>query len=288
MPVYNREKYVGASIEAHLNQSFGDFELILTDNCSTDRSESICRSYAEKDPRVKYYRNPRNLGAAGNYRRCWELSTGEYFRWNPSDDLVSPNLLERAVTILDHDPSVFVAYGRTKLIDSQGTVTRDFDENLHLMDDRPSERWKGVQRNLRLGNLHYGLYRADLFRKTGLLRNYNGGDFPLIAEMSLYGKFFEISDAFFYRRIHEEATTAMTSSADVMAFYDPAKRDKFFLYNWVHFGANLKSIARAPISFSEKMRTYWFELRRLAWSRRTFAREIAGAASHTARKITRS
>ena len=288
MPVYNRDKYVGQSIEAHLNQTFTDFELILTDNCSTDRSEEICRSYAEKDPRVKYFRNPRNLGAAGNYRRCWELCTGEYFRWNPSDDFISPNVLERAVEILDHDPSVFVAYPRTKLVDADGHFLRDFDENLHLMDDRPSERWKGVLRNIRLGNLHYGLCRADKFRKTGLLRNYTGGDFPLIAEMSLYGKFYEMQDAFFYRRMHEEASSAMKTNADVMAFYDPKKREKIFLYNFVHLGANLKSIARAPIPFGEKLSTYSFELRRLVWSRKAFAGELTGAVAQAARKITKS
>jgi glycosyltransferase involved in cell wall biosynthesis len=288
MPVYNRDKYVGVSIEAHLGQTYTDFELILTDNCSTDRSEEICRSYAEKDPRVKYHRNPRNLGAAGNYRRCWELSTGEYFRWNPSDDFISPNLLERAVDILDHDPSVFVAYPRTKLVDADGNFLRDFDENLNLMDERPSERWKGVQRNIRLGNLHYGLCHADKLRKTGLLRNYSGGDFPLIAEMALYGKFFEIEDAFFYRRMHEEASSAMKNSADVMAFYDPKKREKIFLYNFVHLGANLKSITRAPIPFSEKLKTYSFELRRLIWSRKAFAGELTGAVGQATRKITKS
>jgi glycosyltransferase involved in cell wall biosynthesis len=288
MPVYNREKYVGASIEAHLNQTFGDFELILTDNCSTDRSEEVCRSYAAKDSRVKYYRNPVNLGAAGNYRRCWELATGEYFRWTPSDDLVSPNLLERAVSILDDDPSIFVAYPRTKLIDADGNFTADFDENLHLMDDRPSERWKGVHRNIRLGNLHYGLNRADIFRKTGLLRSYSGGDFPLIAEMSLYGKFYEIQDAFFYRRIHEEAGSSMKGNADLMAFYDPKKREKLFLYNWVHWGANMKSITRAPISVSEKSRTYWFEMRRLMWGRKAFASELTQAVSHAAHKVSNS
>src|SRR6266849_10693746 len=89
MPVYNREKYVGASIEAHLNQTYTDFELVITDNASTDRSDEICRAFAAKDSRVKYYRNPQNLGAAGNYNRCFELSVGEYFRWTLSDDLVS-------------------------------------------------------------------------------------------------------------------------------------------------------------------------------------------------------
>jgi glycosyltransferase involved in cell wall biosynthesis len=285
MPVYNSEKYLAESIEAHLNQTYSDFELILTDNASTDRSEEICRAYASRDSRVKYYRNTQNLGAAGNYRRGFELSVGHYFRWSPSDDLVSPNLLQSAVDVLDHDPSIFVAYSRTKLIDDRGQVIGDFDENLHLMDERPSDRWKGARRNIRLGNLHYGLCRADTLRKTGLLRNYTGGDFPLIAEMALYGKFFEIPDAFFYRRMHEKASSAMKKRADVMALYDPQKRDKLFLYNWVHLGANLKSISRAPISLAEKLRVSSFEMRWLIWGRREFLREVSVAAGHIARKL---
>lgn len=285
MPIYNSEKYLAESIEAHLAQTYQDFELILTDNFSTDRSEAICRAYAAKDSRVKYHRNPQNLGAAGNFRRGFELSVGRYFRWSPSDDLVSPNLLQSAVEILDNDPSIFVAYARTKLIDDKGEVTGEFDENLNLLDDRPSERWKGARRNIRLGNLHYGLCRADTLRKTGLLRNYTGGDFPLIAEMSLYGKFFEIPDAFFYRRMHEKASSAMKSGADVMALYDPKKRDKLFLYNWVHLGANLKSITRAPIPLLEKLRACGFEARSLVWGRRAYLRELTMAAGHAARKL---
>jgi glycosyltransferase involved in cell wall biosynthesis len=288
MPLYNREKYVAASIEAHLHQTYSDFELIITDNASTDRGPEICKAYAAKDSRVKYFLNPVNLGATGNFRRCFELSTGEFFRWTPSDDLVSPNLLERAVQILDSDPSVFVAYPRTKLIDADGNITGDFDEELHLMQDQPSERWKGVSRNLRLGNLHYGLSRMDKMRKTGLLRNYMGGDFPLISEMSLYGKFCEIPDAFFYRRMHEEASSAMKDKKDVMAFFDPKKRNKFFLYNWVHLGANLKSTARAPISLSEKFRIYAYEGKRIIWSRKEFFNELTGAVAFMGRKLTQS
>ena len=103
-----------------------------------------------------------------------------------------------------------------------------------------------------------------------------------------FGKFFEIEDAFFYRRMHEEASSAMKNSADVMAFYDPKKREKIFLYNFVHLGANLKSITRAPIPFSEKLKTYSFELRRLIWSRKAFAGELTGAVGQAARKITKS
>jgi glycosyltransferase involved in cell wall biosynthesis len=285
MPVYNGEKYVGEAIQAHLDQTYPDFELILTDNASTDRTEEICRSYAAKDPRVKYYRNPQNIGVAGNFRRGFDLAVAPYFRWSPSDDLVSPNLLQRAVEILDHDPSIFVAYPRTKLIDDKGLVTGDFDENLHLLDDRPSERWKGVRRNIRMGNLPYGLSRSSILRKTGLLRNYTGGDFPLIAEMSLYGKFFEIPDVFFYRRMHEQASSAMKNTADVMSLYDPKKRRKLFLYNWVHLGANLKSAARASIPLWEKLRIFAFEARWVVWGRKEYLNELKLAARHAAGKL---
>jgi glycosyltransferase involved in cell wall biosynthesis len=288
MPVYNSQKYVGEAIEAHLNQTFSDFELILTDNASTDRSEEICRSYASKDPRVKYHRNPQNLGAVGNFRRGFELSVGQYFRWSPSDDLISPNLLERAVDILDRDPSIFVAYARTKLIDGVGSVLGDFDEKLHLMDDRPSERWKGVLQNVRMGNLPYGLSRADSLRKTALLRNYGGGDIPLMCEMSLYGKFFEIPDAFFYRRMHEAASTAMKSSADIMALYDPRNRKKLRMYYWSQLIDNLKSVVRAPISTSEKLNIFAFEAHWVFRGRREYLRELGGLVSQGARRLKRS
>jgi glycosyltransferase involved in cell wall biosynthesis len=284
MPVYNREKYVGAAIEAHLCQTYGDFELIITDNASTDHSEEICRAYAARDSRIRYHRNPQNLGATGNYRRCFELSTAEYFRWTPSDDLVSPNLLERAVGVLEADPSVLVAYGRTRLIDSAGKVTSDFDERLHLLDEQPSKRWRSVQRNLRLGNLHYGLIRASELRKTLLMRNYSGGDFPFIAEMSLYGKFYEIPDAFFYRRMHEEASSAMKDTKDVMTFYDPSKPKDFFPRTWVHLGANWWSVTRSPIGIAEKMRIYSYMARQVFWTRRNLESELVGLVQHAIRR----
>jgi glycosyltransferase involved in cell wall biosynthesis len=289
MPLYNREKYVGAAIEAHLNQTFEDFELIITDNASTDASGEICRAYAARDSRVKYYLNERNLGATGNYRRCFELSGGEYFRWTPSDDMVSDNLLERAIAILDRDASVLVAYGRTKLIDAEGNIISDFDERLHLMDDQPSRRWKGVQTNLRLGNLHYGLTRRAEFSKTGLLRSYSGGDFPLIAELSLYGKFYEISDAFFYRRIHEEAaSSALKDNKQLMAFYNPGKADKFFARTWVHLGANWWSVTRAPIGIAEKMRIYSYMARQVYWAQRELKSELGGLIQHAIFKAAHS
>jgi glycosyltransferase involved in cell wall biosynthesis len=286
MPVYNCERYVADAIDSHLRQTYSDFELVITDNASTDRSEEICRSYAARDPRIKYHRNPENVGAGGNFQRCFQLSQGEYFRWTPSDDVVGPELLELCVEVLDRDPSVLVAYPRTRLIDGNGQIIGDYDENLHLMMERPGTRFLEVLRRLRLCNLQYGLTRREILAKTGLMRSYSGGDIPLILELSLYGKFYEVPEHLFYRRMHEGAASAMKSEKDVMALYDPKKRDKLFLQNWVHLGANLNSIARAPISLSEKIHTLGIQLRWVLWARRDYFKELAMAARHTARKLT--
>jgi glycosyltransferase involved in cell wall biosynthesis len=288
MPVYNCERYVADAIDSHLRQTYTDFELVITDNASTDRSEEICRSYAARDPRIKYHRSPENVGAGGNFKRCFELSRGEYFRWTPSDDVVGPELLELCVEVLDRDPSVLVAYPRTRLINGDGRIIGDYDENLHLMQERPSVRFREVLRRLRLCNLQYGLTRRTILGRTGLMRNYSGGDIPLILELALYGKFYEVPEHLFYRRMHEGAASAMKSEKDVMALYDPKKRESLFLYNWVHLGANLKSVARAPISLTEKLRAYEIQARWVLWGRREYLKELAMAARHAARKLSAS
>lgn len=285
MPVYNCERYVAEAIESHLRQTYTDFELVITDNSSTDRSEEICRAYAARDPRIKYHRNPQNIGAAGNFGRCFELSQGEYFRWTPSDDVVGPELLELCVEVLDRDPSVMLAYPQTRLIDGDGRILRDYDENLHLMEEQPSVRFMEVQKRLRLCNVQYGLTRREKLCQTGLMRSYSGGDIPLIAELSLYGKFCEVPEHLFYRRMHEGAASAMKDNKDVMALYDPKKRDRFFAREWVHLGAHVRSVTRAPIPLAEKLRLYAFIGRLAVWGRKELLGEATEAVRYAARKV---
>ena len=286
MPLYNCEKYVGEAIDAHLRQTYTDFELIITDNASTDHSEEICRAYAAKDSRVKYHRNEQNIGAGGNFGLCFKLAQGEYFRWTPSDDVVGPELLELCVEVLDRDASVLLAYPQTRLIDGEGRIIQDYDENLHLVEESPSVRFKEVARRLRLCNVQYGLTRREVLGRTGLMRNYAGGDIPLILELSLYGKFYEVPEHLFYRRMHEGASSAMKDNKDVMALYDPKKRDKFFARNWIHLGANLLSITRSPISLGEKLRVYAYQARLAFWDRRDLAKELGDGIVHATRKIS--
>ncbi|MER3486233.1 MAG: hypothetical protein C4345_09945 [Chloroflexota bacterium] len=122
LPVYNRQQYVGEAIESILAQTFADFELIISDNASTDATGVICQEYARKDARVRYYRNAINIGAAKNFNRVFHLSSGEYFKWMASDDICAPTFIERCVEALDGDTGAVLAYSRARCIDEHGAV----------------------------------------------------------------------------------------------------------------------------------------------------------------------
>src|SRR6267142_5432239 len=95
LPVYNGEKYLPNTLKRLLEQDFEDFELIVSDNASTDGTPEICRMFAEQDPRVHYVRNEANIGLAANHNRTFELSRGELFKWAAHDDDFPPAMLAR-------------------------------------------------------------------------------------------------------------------------------------------------------------------------------------------------
>ena len=116
IPVYNGENYLEKAIQSFLTQTFQDFEIIITDNCSTDRTQEICQKYVTLDPRVHYFRNETNLGCTGNFNRVFQYAKGKYFKWAPHDDLYEPTFLEKCVEPLERAPGVVLCYTRTTVI----------------------------------------------------------------------------------------------------------------------------------------------------------------------------
>ena len=118
VPVYNGAKYLTAAVESVLAQSFDDFELIISDNASTDATEAISRGFAASDRRVTYRRNVKNVGLSGNLNLLVPLARGRLFKWATADDVLRPGYLERCVAALDADPSVVLAYPKTDFVDA--------------------------------------------------------------------------------------------------------------------------------------------------------------------------
>jgi glycosyltransferase involved in cell wall biosynthesis len=226
LPVYNGGAYLRETFESLLAQDFGEFELIVSDNASTDQTESICQEFAARDVRIRYLRNATNLGAAANYNRAVELSRAPYFKWAAYDDLLAPSFLRRCVETLDAAPeSVVLVYPRTTIIDAKGEVVGPYQDNLDLRQPEPHARLRQFIWQWSLCNVVFGVIRMDALKRTRLIQPYVGSDITLIGELSLLGEFWEIPEPLFFRRIHEQSSRqGRASLKEVAAWFDPRSR----------------------------------------------------------------
>ena len=110
LPVYNGERFLQESLQALLAQTWTDFELVISDNASTDSTAEICLEYAARDPRIRYVRQPVNMGAAPNHNYVASQARGRFFKWASHDDLYHPDLLQQCVLALEKHPEVVLAH----------------------------------------------------------------------------------------------------------------------------------------------------------------------------------
>jgi glycosyltransferase involved in cell wall biosynthesis len=260
LAVYNGEEYLREAIDSILVQTFTDFELIISDNASTDRTEKICRDYAASDSRIRYYRNTTNIGGANNENQTFKLSRGQYFRLAAHDDVMAKDLIEKSVEILDRNPSVVLCYSQTIEIDRDGKHLRLADVDMASLA-KPHDRFCYLASWNHKCEASYSLIRTDILHKTDLQPNYVDSDRTLLCELGLYGQFYQIPEPLFYRREHPEKSTEVYRGwYELMTWFDPevqgylqcranfSRSRQFFHY--------LRIISRSPLSFLESLRCY--------------------------------
>lgn len=282
IPVYNGEAYLEQAVSSLLGQTYPDFELIISDNASTDETEAICSDFARRDRRVRYNRNDENIGAAANYNRLVEGARGAYFKWAAHDDLCAPQYLEKCLAVLDENPSVVVCYPRTRIIDQSGRDLGPYADNLHLTSECRHERFRDVVfREEGECNAVFGLIRMEALRKTGLIGNYPASDMILLSELALHGLFHELPDALFQRRDHPQTSIrANVTVGDRAAWFDPKKKDKAQFTHWRWVLEYHRAILRAEAGVGNALHCYRYLGRWIRWNRRRLAGEIRGAFSH--------
>jgi glycosyltransferase involved in cell wall biosynthesis len=261
LAVYNGEKFLEQALRSILGQTYRDFELIISDNASTDRTQEICSSFGMSDRRIKYSRNEKNIGGANNENRTFLLSSGEYFRWAAYDDICASDLVERCVDVLDRNDSVVLCFSTVIDIDGEGNHLKVHDRN-YATSEFPNERFlKMIDLNHHCEE-SYGLIRSKVLRRTRLQQNYTDSDRTLLSELSLYGKFYQIREPLFFRRIHPTKSTVVFSNwRERMLWFDAGLKDRIVLPHWMQFIDYLKTIGRAPITMLEKIRCYGHMMR---------------------------
>ena len=227
LPVYNGEPYLAETLDDLLGQSFADLELIICDNASTDGTEALCRSAADRDPRIRYVRNERNLGALPNANLALGLARAPYVALAGHDDRHHPDFLARLVEALEADPEAVLAYPRSILIDSTGEplVPRDnldptsqgaLDARRRTLEyDLPRDpvaRYRAVLRATDINAPTHGLFRREALG-AALPYRLDGSDRYIVARTALEGRFAFIDDTLFAFRIHAQSTAALSRRA---------------------------------------------------------------------------
>ncbi len=260
LPVYNGERYLETSLDTLLGQSFGDFELIISDNTSTDGTPEICHRYAMSDSRIRYFRQPRNRGLAANHTFVADRARGELFKWASCDDLYAQDLLQACVDALDAQPEAVLAHSWTATIDSSATITEARGYPLSTSSPRVPERFSSLLFD-RGGDDIYGVIRTSVLRRALPHRSHHHADRTIVAEISLYGPFCQVPDWLYFRRIHpEQAEQACTNMRSRCVNMDPGRASRlrhpaarlYGEYVWAYVAA----IRHAPLSPEDRHECY--------------------------------
>jgi glycosyltransferase involved in cell wall biosynthesis len=211
LPTYNRSGYLSQTLASVLAQTFTDFEVIVSDNCSTDSTPDVVG--ARKDPRIRYVRNERNIGLFPNMNQCLELARGEYVCILHDDDVYAPRFLEREVGMLDRHPSAGFVHCATYEIDASGVRRRLVRA---YPDDCLRSRQEEFTRYLGGHNVNCStvMGRRDLYRQTGGFDPaYLCADFLMWLRLSLKADVAYVAEPLAAIRVHGEALSSTMKPA---------------------------------------------------------------------------
>ncbi|MCT7987727.1 glycosyltransferase [Laspinema olomoucense] len=207
MPVYNGDRYLRLALDSLLAQDYHNFELIISDNASTDSTPEICYEYAAQNSRIRYLKNPKNIGSIQNFNQVFKQSEGKYFMWAAHDDLWEKTYLKKAVNQLEETPNAVLCCCDVVFIDDQGSVIQEWTAN-PKKQNRETLGMNVVQRSHQLiakagWYTIYSLIRKEALIKTNLFLEEYGPDVLILQELNLLGEFVKIKEPLFFYRLHD-------------------------------------------------------------------------------------
>lgn len=231
LPVYNGARYLEETLSCLTGQTLDDLQIVISDNASTDATESICRAFAQRDERIAYVRHEQNRGGIWNFNHVFTYCQSPYFSWHAHDDLRAPDYYARCVAALDERPEAAWCHSRSAAINSVGEPLPDTPyraawesepeflaqaqgrpHRFGRLSANPVERFRGVL----LGRGYcldlFGVIRSDVLRSTRGIPGFIHSGKELLLELATRGEYVELPEEMFYVRLHDEQSTALNSN----------------------------------------------------------------------------
>lgn len=256
LPVYNGEQFLAGTISRLLAQDFEDFELIIVNNASTDSTDDICRDFAQRDRRIRYYVNSTNIGASPNWNRTFQLARGEFFKWAMHDDECHLSFLRLCLeTHRNAPPNTALVFPKANVIDGEGKTQFTLDEPVASSSAHPHKRLAMVLYHIVYANALWGLIRSDMLRRARPAGSIEA-DLVLVVDLCLQGLLVQIPEVLYgLRRYERNATEINRTERALMTWYNPADaKKKILLPHWDRvFLEYFKCIEHAPLSCRDRL-----------------------------------
>lgn len=245
LPVYNGEKFIKICLDSIIIQTFKDFELIISDNCSTDRTYEICKEYVDKDKRIKLFRQQKNMGSIWNFNFVLNQARGEFFAWTAVDDILLPSFFEKNINKLIEDKTVVCSTSQVQSFGAKtdSLIKKSTDTLIQRVEKRFRKRFVFVKNYSAIGNyeenirsylklrghqhLFYGVYRTEQLKKFFVFENITGFDWATMLNGLKYGKYFVLADILSQRYDGGESSHGLFKYAKS---FNLNKIDTIFLY----------------------------------------------------------
>jgi glycosyltransferase involved in cell wall biosynthesis len=205
VPVYNGERYLRRALDSLISQDYGNIEIAISDNASTDGTPIILKEYTSRHGNIRVYTQSRNLGVHENFKSVLGVAQGKYFMWAGVDDLWLPEFVSSLVQELENKPDVGVAMCAVDRVQEDGSA---FDTVSFLNKTDPNKKSRigmaiGLTSKLKYNLFMYGLFRTDLLREVvRFWPKIKSSDRLLLVQIALAAKFSYINKVLHVRTFH--------------------------------------------------------------------------------------
>lgn len=278
--MYNGSKHLAVSIDSLLAQTYRNIELIISDNASDDGSSETCLRYAQADARVRYSRLASNIGGVNNHNRVFDLARGDFFMWASSDDCWHPTYVQRCMEQLQSDPAVVLVYSINATMDESGQRTGQYLPGYRLDTDDVVDRFRQLTQTDNPIEPFYGLMRSGALKSVAKMCLHPGFDRFMLAELGLLGRFRQIPEPLYSRRIHaNQSVRAFPSMRERYRWVNPEARNRRFVWPFIEYAYRFAGLAlRTAPGFRTKAGCLWHMLKWCNWNRDELWKDITGGA----------
>jgi glycosyltransferase involved in cell wall biosynthesis len=213
--VYNGEKYLSKALNSLLNQTFEDFQIIISDNASTDKTSTLCQEISKKDNRIKYIRHQKNMGATKNFIFTLQKAETEYFMWAAADDYWEPQFIEKNFEILETNKKIIGSISDVEFVgenipemyksNQKGTTYEYLIKHLPPLSASLSEKVSFHLKHNR-GMSTYSIFRTEILKMCIIERDLCGWDQTLVLNTLKHGDLHIIDEILMHRTAEGETS----------------------------------------------------------------------------------